>query len=57
MSFDTRGIVSWGMYPDVVVTTKAPFAASWGYMSKLHAAVARIIHHLPWMENLWRGRW
>jgi hypothetical protein len=30
-----RAIASWGNFPSVIVTTKAPYAATWGLMSSL----------------------
>jgi hypothetical protein len=37
MSIDTRAVASWGMFPDAVLTTKAPFAATWGLKGALAA--------------------
>jgi hypothetical protein len=44
MSIDTRAIASWGMFPNIVPTTIAPFGACWGLVGALPRPVA--LHHI-----------
>ena len=44
MSIDARAIASWGMFPETLVRTRAPFGVSWGLRGTLSQPVS--LHHI-----------